>query len=665
MDKLQDFNASQREAICHERGPALVLAGPGSGKTAVITKRLQYLTQTLRIPPQEILVVTFTKAAAKEMQQRFELLAGERLPIRFGTFHAIFYHILKEHSHIPLTILKEQEKTEYLHRILKRERLEPELAEPLLAWFGRIKNGPLGFPTAFAPGHGTGHADVQGNSGHGAGYADVPGGSGFGAGYASVQGDSWHCTGYADMPGNSGLGAGYADVPDEIGIGAPQAERIFLAYRDLCRERGKLDFDDMAYECLRLFAESPETLRIWQRRCRYVLADEYQDIAPIQERLLFLLAQPENNLFAVGDDDQAIYGFRGAGTESMLSFPRHFLGAKEIFLEMNYRCRPGIIEAACAVISQNKARFPKTQRPARERSMKEEVICRGFPDQESENDNILEILRVLRQEGALSACAVLYRKSADAQPLINLLKGSGIPCGGLQGQKGLSGHFITEDIRAYLRFIAGERTRKNFYRIMNRPERGIDRESCPQETVAWEELLSWHQYDRDVINNIRKLERDCLMAGTMSPYAAMMYVRKGFGYENWLRERYRGAQLEGYLETLLRLQKLAGRAACLKEWEDLLDKGKDGCGEEAEGGGVRILTYHASKGLEFDHVILPDLNEGIVPHRKAESAPQIEEERRMFYVAMTRAKERLYLFYQEGTKEEPETMSRFLKALSD
>lgn len=603
-DNLQGFNASQREAICHKDGPALVLAGPGSGKTTVITKRLQYLTEGLHIPPEEITVVTFTKAAAEEMQQRFQALLETELPVRFGTFHAIYYRILRENSQNgSLTLLKEKEKNDLIRHILRGERIDPALAPAFLEAVRKIKGGGV-------------------------------------------------------LPEENAL---IADAAPE------QVERVFQKYRQICREKKKLDFDDMAYECLQLLQERPDVLKLWQGRCRYILADEYQDIAPIQEKILSMLALPENNLFLVGDDDQSIYGFRGAGTEIMLSFPKKYPDTKQIFLELNYRCRPGIIRAADAVISENKSRFVKKQTAAKEASGEEEVICRGFPDQEAENREIVRLLRDIRRAGGLSGAALLYRKHADAEALTALLNRYRIPFVRMEKAENLYEHFVTEDITAYLRFLYGDRTRKNFYRIMNRPQRQIDREGCSSETISFQELLEHHVYDTDVIKKIRKLEQDCRRASRMSLYAALVYIRKGMGYEAYLKAEYRGEALEEAMQILQRLQELAGQAGNIKEWEQYIEEGKQKYEGKAKRKGskegVHILTYHSSKGLEFDHVIMPDLNEGSVPHKKAASEREIEEERRMFYVGMTRAREKLYLYYRTGSKEEPETVSRFLKAL--
>ncbi len=601
-DNLQNFNASQREAICHGDGPALVLAGPGSGKTTVITRRLVYLTGTLGIPPENITVVTFTKAAAMEMQQRFHSLAGAGLMVRFGTFHALYYHILRNsQSGVSLTLIKETEKQAFLRQILRSQRLDPDLAPAFSEEFGRLKTG---------------------------------------------------------SPQN----------PAAIGTASPeQVLCIFQTFRNRCRESGKLDFDDMAYECLRMFEDRPDILRRWQKQCRYILADEYQDASPIQDRILSMLALPENNLFLVGDDDQSIYGFRGAGTELMLSFPRRYPQARQIYLEMNYRCRPGIIRAAETVIRENKTRFEKKQIPARESSGSKEVVCRGFADQDAENREILRILQEAGRRGRLADTAVLFRRHADGTALMSLLERHHIPMICMEQEKSLYDHYVTKDVTAYLKLMHGDRSRKEFYRVMNRPNRGIAREGCMGERVDFAGLLRYHAGEQETERQIKKLERDFVRAGGMSLYAAVMYLRKGMGYEAWLRQEYQGTMLEQAMRVLGRLQELAGRSADIGQWNAHLEAGKQtgksGRASEKSREAVFVLTCHGAKGLEFDHVILPDLNEGSIPHKKAVTEQEIEEERRILYVGMTRARERLSLFYRTGTKEEPEIKSRFLQVL--
>lgn len=623
---LNTFNASQREAICHQSGPALVLAGPGSGKTTVITKRLQYLTQVLRVPPDKILAVTFTKAAALELRRRSVILTESASQIRFGTFHAIFYQILRESSSNCLTLLTEAEKQQYIRSVLRRQQIDETLASAFLEAFASLKGGTVQRPGTVAQDCRRGSLALSG------------------AGEGKVTGKS------------------------ETAVTQEQVTAVFHRYRKLCQERNKLDFDDMTYECLNLLEQRPDVLQRWQDRCRYILADEYQDISPIQEKILLLLAKPEDNLFLVGDDDQSIYGFRGAGPERMLTFPERYPQTRQIALEANYRCRPGIIRAAGAVIAENTNRFVKTQTPARESVNDSEVICEEFSDQRTENQEVLRLLQCLRREGHLARTAVLFRRNGEADSLVRMLAESGVPYVRTGKKNSGRSDFIWEDLAAYVRLLLGERRRADFYQVMNRPDRQIDRESCQKETVCFRELLNGNA-DMNVMKNIRKLEADCERASRMRPFAALMYIRKEMGYEAWLQGAFQGEALEEALQMLMQIQEMAAAVKGLRELRDQLAEGPDRRAEsgkirkETKRDGVHILTYHGSKGLEFDYVILPGLNEGNVPHKKAENGKEMEEERRMFYVAMTRAREKLYLFYKTGTKKEPETMSRFLKAI--
>jgi len=224
-------------------------------------------------------------------------------------------------------------------------------------------------------------------------------------------------------------------------------------------------------------------------------------------------------------------------------------------------------------------------------------------------------------------------------------------------------HFITEDMTAYMKLLCGDTSRENFYKIMNRPKRGLDRDCCPYENNTLEQIKEYYRRDAERMNAIKRLQKDCQMARQMKPYAAVMYIRKKMGYEKWLLENTKEALLEEHMQILTLMQELSRQICTIDEWVAFIKsrsesyKGKDGNKEK----GVLIATYHGSKGLEFDTVFMPDINEGKTPHRKAVSEKEIEEERRMYYVGITRAKEQLNLYYRTGTKEEPEQISRFLK----
>lgn len=539
------FNAAQWAAISHRDGPALVLAGPGSGKTTVLTERIRYLVQECGIKPDQIMVVTFTKAAALEMQKRFEQLIGMLLPVRFGTFHSIYYHILRD--------TYQEEFSIYLKE---------------------------------------------------------------------------YCT-------------------------DPKTRQV--------------DFDVMEQACLKVLQQRTDILVRWRGYAHYLLVDEYQDINSAQGQLLYLLSEPDHHIFMVGDDDQSIYGFRGAGTELMLSLPEQYPGLKQIVLEYNYRSDPAIIECAGRVIRENKKRFDKTQKAGRTGVEADHAVSlKGFEDSAGEIREILMLCRQWEKAGTLEASAVLFRKNADSFDLVKALRRAGIPFQGGECRQRILEHFVWEDIRAYWKLIHGNSDRGNFIRIMNRPYRGIRRADCNAGSLDLG-VMSKH-FERESLpgRSLHKLLADIKRTSGLSLYATIMYIRKGMGYERYLLEEAEGGSRyrENNIEVLHRIQELAAR---FDDWESMEqevireEKVKTRCDRE----GIHIMTYHGSKGLEYQNVILPELNEHIVPHRKAASKDEIEEERRMFYVAMTRAKDHLYLFYRTGTKKEPEQPSRFLKCLLD
>lgn len=563
MPDLDGLNVFQQEAVRHFKGPAMVLAGPGSGKTTVLTKRIQYLIEVYHVPPEEILVITFTRAAALEMKQRFLTLSKKEFPVRFGTFHSVYYHILQ----------------------------------------------------------------------------------------------------------NSGFCR-------DFDLNFPKEEKTDKKYWE---EKKTLGFDDIAPACEKLFKEQPKVCAFWQKKYRYLLVDEFQDIAPDQHRTLKLLAEAENNLFLVGDDDQSIYGFRGAGSEIMLSFPKEYPKAKVIHLEYNYRSVPEIIHATGKVISENKNRFPKKQRAAdesgkktrqRETDGKSVVTCRAFSGKREEYEALLQDLKEYKKENTLSHTAVIYRKNRDAQYLIALLRKEGIPYEKKERTKNLYTHFVVEDIFSYLRLSLQRGGRQDFLHIKDRPFRGFGREVCLQNVPDWEKLCSFYRNRPEQYQAAVKWKKDMERLGKMDLFGAVMYIRKGMLYERYLEKEWKGSETERKTaqEILLWLQKEAGEFQSFQEWEDHILYLKEADIREIteshkETDKLQILTMHGAKGLEFERVYLPDINEGVLPHPKAVSPEQIEEERRIFYVGMTRAKKKLALSYCTGTKEAPKKPSRFLAPL--
>ena len=603
-------NPGQAEAIAHRDGPMLVLAGPGSGKTYTITQRIRCLIEEGGVQPDSILVITFTRAAAEEMKGRFfRLTEGKFYPVNFGTFHAVYYHILKNAYHYHSgNILSEHEKRELLKTVLLRTNglpcLEDEEAEMLLNQISRYKND--GCP-----------ADVS-----------------------------------------KSLGDTCALRPEQFAF-------LYQAYSREARERRKLDFDDMVLGCRELFLQYPAVLAAWQKKFRYILVDEFQDINAMQYEVLRMLALPENNLFVVGDDDQSIYAFRGARPELMLNFERDYPDAKRVELSVNYRSTPEILSCAGKLIRVNKNRFEKKSRAASGHG--EAVRFLGFEDREAQNERIAQELLTAGEERGSSA--VIFRTNRDAGELAELLLKKGVPFWMKEKLKSPYRGRAAADLRAYLSFAFGGQKRSDFLRIMNRPKRYLSRSALDLEQVDLERLKARYRDKPYMQEILRKLQMDLARLRRMDLYAAVNYIRRGMGYEEYLKQ----AAMEEHLSLKeLRaqadwFQKQVKEYAVLEDLEEhilFFERELESAAAKRPGADcVSLLTMHASKGLEYDTVYLPDCNEGIIPHKKSMRGEEVEEERRMFYVAMTRARKRLTLSWVAGTKEEPGFLSRFLSDL--
>lgn len=625
-------NRGQWEAIRHGSGPLLVLAGPGSGKTFVIIRRILHLVENRGVDPSSILVITFTKAAAKEMKERFSAKTdGKHYPVNFGTFHAVYYHILKTSYHYHSgNIISDYEKKEILKTILSC----PSCTYP-----------PAGLVSAKI----STSMDISMNTSMDPLAADE-----------NIDNLLAEISRFK----NNGCRQENAGELQQEGFPA-----IFNAYEEELKRRGKLDFDDMVLKCHKLLTDRPDICKSWQEKFKYILVDEFQDINPVQYDVLRFLALPENNLFIVGDDDQSIYAFRGVRPEIMLGFLKDYPDAGKVQLEMNYRSTPEIIRSAGRLISANKNRYAKKAVAAAREG--QPVIFRGFVTREEENEEIAkEIAERMAVTGEKPGeTAIIYRTNQDAGAMAAKLAEKGIPFRMREKIKNPYRQKIPQDILAYLEFALGGQYRKDFYRIMNKPLRYISRKAAVRERVDFGELLSFYREKPYMKDILRRFQLDTERIKKMDLYAAVNYIRKGMGYDEFLRkqEAEEGKERGTLLKEAEWMQQQMKKFCCLEELKDHilacereLEKAEK---NKADGDGVYILTMHASKGLEFNTVYIPDCNEGIIPHKKSMKGDAVEEERRMLYVAMTRARRRLTISYVAGTKEEPGFLSRFLTEL--
>ena len=600
-------NSSQKRAIAHLSGPMMVLAGPGSGKTSVIVERTAYMTGEGKIPSSSVLVVTFSRAAAVEMKERFLKFTGQSSTrVTFGTFHGVFYGILKQAYNLTsANILSEEEKNGILRELALN--------------FG----GELAAEGDFTEEIAKEISMVKGNR-------------------ISLEHYYSSC------------------CPDEV------FRQIYGAYGNMLRQRRKLDFDDMLLSCYELFDKRKDILRAWQQKFRYILVDEFQDINQLQYDIVRLLAEPENNLFIVGDDDQSIYHFRGARPEIMLNFTKDYPGAEKVVLDVNYRCSKRILDSAMKVIGRNKTRFQKelsTPNPEGEPVR----LCEYANPREEYLSVTAELRKRLEQGENLENTAVLLRTNQEAEGLIAAFMERQIPFTMKEKLPNLFQHWICRNLLAYMRFAQGERSRKLFLEIMNRPNRYISRDAVVSgREISFEQLRDFYK-DKDwMCDRLTTMETHLRILKGLPPYAAINFIRKGMGYEEYLQEYalYRKIKPEELGEILDRLSESAKGMNTLKEWEEYIEdytrKLEEQAGKQKKEG-VQILTLHGAKGLEFDRVYILNVNEGSIPYRKAVLAPAVEEERRLFYVGMTRARKFLTLCYVKKQYEKEREPSRFLK----
>lgn len=612
------LNRGQDEAIKHGNGPCMVLAPPGSGKTLIVTERTRYLIEESGVRPDQILVITFTRYAAREMKERFErLTAGKNYPVTFGTFHSIFYGILKCAYGIGANnLMPEKESSVLLQEVLDQTDIEStpevedeeELVRELLREVGMVKNGLCHLKD-------------------------------FHSKYLTQ---------------------------DEFA-------EVFRSYEHQKKELKKFDFDDMLVQCYALFRKKPEILQGWQKRFQYILIDEFQDINRVQYEVIRMLAAPRYNLFVVGDDDQSIYGFRGAKPELMLYMKQEFPSLRTISLTVNYRSTEFITGAAARVILHNDTRFYKRVQSFRGRG--QNVHVQEVLDEQEEAQYVTEEIQKKLDQGIKPGeIAVLFRAAVQARMISEILSEHRIPFEMRDYVTNFYRHFIVKDMMAYLQLAAGKRDRSLFLTICNRPLRYLARNSMENRQVNFEDLRKFY-CDKDwMLDIIDQFDVDVRMMKNMAPYAAIQYIRKKIGYDDFLKEYAEKHQIswKQLMDVMAELEERSKNFKSYDEWEIHIAKYTQELEEQQakarkikgeRENKVQLMTIHSAKGLEFEDVFVIHANEGEIPHQKAEKKDEIEEERRIFYVALTRAKNNLcisYITQKNGNSIKP---SRFVEEL--
>ena len=607
------LNHAQTEAVAHNKGPCMVLAGPGSGKTLTIAKRIEYLIMKHKVRPEEILVITFTKYAAWEMKNRTRSICGpSSYAVTFGTFHGIYYGILKWAYRLNQSnLLSDEEKYRILREILPgidwdqepEADEEKDYLQELAIEIGNVKNNCM---------------DIE--------------------------------------------------EYEPVKYTTEKFRKLYRTYEETKKKYRKIDFEDMLIQCRDLFMKRPDILKKWQEKFQYILVDEFQDVNQAQYDVVRMLAARQDNLFVVGDDDQSVYGFRGAKPGIMMEFMKDYPKARQILLDVNYRSSGYIVKGALRVIGNNKIRFEKKIEAFRKPD--ETVHVQEVKDPVQEAEYVLERIREYREKGvSYTEMAVLYRTNVDARAMSELMTEYQIPFVMKEHLNNIYEHFIALDMISYLRLSQGEYDRKYFLQIANRPNRYLTRESMKTGNVSYESLRRYYR-DKDwMVDRIDQLEWDMKMICDKTPYAAIQYIRKRMGYDEFLKEyaAYRKISSEDLFAVLEEIWQNSKGYGTIKEWFEHIESYgkmlKEQNKKNGEKEGVNLMTMHAAKGLEFDTVFVIEANEGSCPYKKATTDEEIEEERRLFYVAMTRAKRKLVISYVKEKNGKDLLPSRFVSEL--
>lgn len=605
------MNQSQKRAVSHRNGPCLVLAGPGSGKTMTIVERIRYLIDD-QVRPEEILVITFTKYAAAEMKTRLNRqLKGKAAALTVGTFHGIYYGILKwAYKFGPQNILSEEEKRQLIIGIVSGlEEFDEQDMEDFLqnvaTEIGVIKNNRL-------------------------------------------QIDEYEAK---------------CCKPEQF-------RTIYREYEIRRKKIRKIDFDDMLVLCYELFVSRPDILKKWQEKFTHILIDEFQDINQVQYDVIKMLAAPQNNLFVVGDDDQSIYGFRGADAGLMFQFRDDFPQAEQIVLDVNYRSTSNIMKNALKVIAHNEVRFVKDIHT--EKGAGASLHVQEVRDSQEEAEYVCREIAARVAEGVVpESIAVLYRIHTDARALVEKLVESNISFQMKEHMPNIYEHFIARDIQSYFRLALGKGARSDLLQVMNRPARYLSRESVSgSSNVDFEALRKFYCEKDWMQDRIDQFEWDLKMLKKMAPYAGIQYMRKRIGYDIFLREyaSARKLQVSDLFDILTEIEEASKSFASIEEWFEHITaytsalKVKEQKKQDRREG-IQLMTMHVAKGLEFDTVFIIQANEGRIPYKKALKEDSAEEERRLFYVAMTRAEEVLKIAYVTEKNGKDVYPSRFIDEL--
>lgn len=600
------FTEDQLKVIHQISGRVIVIACPGSGKTTTILARTQHMIEA-GIAPDKILVVTFTKNAAVEMKERFQKQC-QQVGTVFCTIHSLCFSVLRHHDNLDARcILKEWEPYKFFRDLLSDDVAYEDMeafSRTVLSDISYVKNARLN-PAAY---------EVQ----------------------------------YRTKNGKVDFSVYYHK------------------YEDWKKQQGRIDFDDMLLMCHHIFTQDKQELELWQEMYPYVIIDEYQDTNIIQSEIFYMLSGKHGNLCVVGDDDQSIYGFRSADSSIMLNFEKQFPDAKRFSLDTNYRSGKEIIREAGNLIGHNHTRFPKDFKAFH--SYKGRVLKHRCPTSEDAVEYILDSIETARNKGLpYEEMAVLFRMNKQAVPVIAAFLEAEIPFHTNDTVPDIHKEFFFQDIRHYYALANDmEDQKRHLQFVLNHPSRYLKKTDFANCEPTEEKMLQ--QIKRLCITQGKYEEKAEQLRGlfrlirSLRGCAPSEFVKRlfNFRYEAWVEEyaKFMHRDIDNVLTSYEQVKKEAGQFKTMEEWLTYADAYAEMLREKKEKKeGIALSTFHGAKGLEWQKIFILDADEGITPHKKAVSDAEIEEERRMFYVAITRTKDELDILYRNP--------SYFLKEMED
>lgn len=617
MISIDKLNENQKRAVEHLNGPCMVLAGPGSGKTRVITYRIANMVVNKEIKPTSILAISFTKASSVEMKNRALSLSKDyRMnKVTYGTFHSVFFRILRFFVKYDLdSILDEKSKRLALKGIMKNLNIEnaddDETVGQVINEISFVKNELM---------------------------------------------DKY-------------------DFDSEI-LSSDEFIKTYNMYEEYKNQINKIDFDDMLIKTYELLLNNNQALQRVRSAYKYILVDEFQDINKVQFEVLKLIANPMNNIFVVGDEDQSIYGFRGSRPDFLLEFEEYFEGTNKVVLDINYRSKEEIIDIANRLIEKNENRYEKVIKCGQGNGAQINYVS----PEDSEEEAVFiakDILEEIKKDYVeYSDFAVIYRTNIQSRALVDVFMDMRIPFVVKDSIITIYDHWAAQDILAYLRIGLNPQNNKDWVRIINKPFRYISKDNVnmvKDESDFINALINKCNLHPKQVKTINDLDIDLSYLKTLNPKNAISYIRTSLDYDRYILDycTNRKIKTNGLIEILNELESSATNFKTIKDYLEHIDRVKSELVDNKNNkntDGVIFTTMHSAKGLEFKNVYIIGANEGTIPHEKSydieddeKKIEQIEEERRLMYVAITRAEENLYISSPINKYGKKVSKSRFI-----